>query len=769
MKRISFQTERSQAPSHKIMEQICGAHSFGCNDRYLEKDGKPWLPVMAEFHFTRYSCEDWETELRKIKACGVDIVSSYLFWVFHEEMEGTFNFCGDRDIGRFLQICKEVGLYAFVRIGPWCHGECRNGGFPDWVQQSGLPLRGCDPRYLALVRKLYEAYAEKIKPWLFQNDGPVIGIQLENELTENAPYLAELKKMAVACGLIVPYYTVTGWGAHIADFPRGEVLPVFGAYPAAPWEQHCEPLPPNENYFFTPLRNDPVIGSDQISGRAYKEEDVLQGLPFLTCELGPGVQCTYHRRPVISAMDVAALSWTKLGSGNNLPGYYVFHGGFNPTGGLYQESKASGYPNDLPVSSYDFQAPLGEYGQVRPSYFLLKRLHQFVRCCGEKLAAMETFFPDEMPIGRQDMETPRLALRSDGDGGYLFFNTHQRNHHPAPIQNLEVVIRNDTAQESCYGPLRIPSGICGVFTLGQTWFGVTVEYMTLQPLWVGILDGQQTLVCSALEQVAPELILRGNWNIVCRTAERIVQEQNVTQVQGLKPGRDCVVDIAGENANLRILVLEEADGLRFYPVQKNGTAFAVLSDGIVFEENEKLAVYGKPGARLWTYPCLKDTGACEKSGIFSEYRLPATPFSQLRKATEIQVEYEEKQKITKENPYAPYLFSPPGICPEYRLKIPADLLDGPYDALLRFNIQADVVQLYADQLLIADDFIRGEPWSISLRRIRPYLAEHRELRLKCSPLAPQTEVYLERPVARGQVQLECMDVAIVSVDHLECS
>lgn len=179
------------------MGEKYGNYSFGVTERYLEKNDKTWLPVMGEMHFTRYCCEDWETELKKMKACGVNIIATYLFWIFHEEVQGTFNFSGNRNIAGFLELCKKHGLYAFVRIGPWSHGECRNGGFPDWLMQTGLPLRCRNEEYLALVRKLFMAYADEIKPWLFENGGPVIGMQIENELENDADYLAEVKKIAL--------------------------------------------------------------------------------------------------------------------------------------------------------------------------------------------------------------------------------------------------------------------------------------------------------------------------------------------------------------------------------------------------------------------------------------------------------------------------------------------------------------------------------------------------------------------------------------------
>ena len=103
------------------------------DNRSLRLDGKPWFPVMGEFHYSRYPAEDWRAELLKMKAGGVDIVSTYVFWIHHEEIEGQWDWSGRRDLRKFVQTCGDVGLKVLVRCGPWDHGEVRNGGFPDWV------------------------------------------------------------------------------------------------------------------------------------------------------------------------------------------------------------------------------------------------------------------------------------------------------------------------------------------------------------------------------------------------------------------------------------------------------------------------------------------------------------------------------------------------------------------------------------------------------------------------------------------------------------
>ncbi len=103
----------------------------------------------------------------------------------------------------------------------------------------------------------------------------------------------------------------------------------------------------------------------------------------------------YHRRPVMTADDIAALEVAKLGSGVAAYGYYMFHGGTNPEGSLtsLQESQATGYWNDLPLKGYDFQAPLGEFGQMRPSFSALKSIHLFLDDFGFGPRAHGRLFP----------------------------------------------------------------------------------------------------------------------------------------------------------------------------------------------------------------------------------------------------------------------------------------------------------------------------------------------------------------------------------------
>ena len=448
--------------------------------RYFTRNGKPWIGVMGEFHFSRYSRENWHRELAKMKAGGITIVSTYLFWIYHEEIEGKMDFDGDNDIRAFIEECKDVGLDVVIRIGPWAHGECRNGGFPDWLLKKDYKLRDNNEEYLAIVKKWYQSIYNEVKGLFYKDGGNIIAVQIENEFVDNAEHLAKLKEIAVECGFIAPIYTVTGWNsASGAKIPVDEVVPVFGGYCEAPWENHMNRLSPSPHYFFNRMRNDSAIGTDLI---AKTQSDGWQlpyeRYPFATCELGGGIEVTHHRRPIIKPMDIYAVSLVKLGDGNNLVGYYMYHGGTNKIGELstFNETKATGYPNDYPILSYDFQAPLSEYGEVREQYGLLNMLHMFVNDFGEEFAPMIAVDSGNT-VAADDTNSLRYGMRTNGKSGFVFVNHYQRLTELADIENAVI-----SAENVEFPPIDVKGEVSFFMPFNMKMGDSVLEYATAQPL-----------------------------------------------------------------------------------------------------------------------------------------------------------------------------------------------------------------------------------------------------------------------------------------------
>jgi beta-galactosidase len=406
------------------------ADTFDYTPQFLTKNGSPWFPIMGEIHYSRVPADTWKEELLKMKAGGVTIVSAYTIWIHHEEIEGAWDFTCCRDLRRFVELVQECGMYMLLRIGPWCHGEVRNGGFPDWLLRKGFEPRTNDERYFAEVKKWYAKIYEQVSGLLLKDGGPIIGVQIENEFghcggltgEEGEKHMKRLLAMAKAEGFTVPLYTATGWGGAVT----AGMLPVMGGYVDAPWDPRTTEIEPSGNYVITYERNDHAIGSDFGLGEGITFD--MKKFPYLTAELGGGLEPTFKRRPVPLASDIGAETLVKLASGVNLLGYYMYHGGTNPKGRLstLQESKATGSLNDLPELSYDFFAPLGEYGRANPVYGELKLYSLFAEDFGSDLCRMNAVIPADNPSDPEDTRHVRWSWRSDGNSGYLFINNYVR-------------------------------------------------------------------------------------------------------------------------------------------------------------------------------------------------------------------------------------------------------------------------------------------------------------------------------------------------------
>ena len=170
-------------------------HELLVNNQFMTIDGKPFIPVMGEMHFSRYPKEQWEDAILKMKAAGINIIAFYVIWIHHEEIEGQFDWSGNKDVRGFIKLCQKHGMLVYPRIGPWAHGEVRNGGLPDWIlTKKFLVDRSNDPVYQSYVDRYFKELAGQIHGLMYKDGGPVIGVQLENEYSRGKEHILWLKK-----------------------------------------------------------------------------------------------------------------------------------------------------------------------------------------------------------------------------------------------------------------------------------------------------------------------------------------------------------------------------------------------------------------------------------------------------------------------------------------------------------------------------------------------------------------------------------------------
>ena len=701
------------------------------NNYYLIKGGKPWLPVMGEMHYARYQDDLWDDAIEEMKAGGIDIVATYCFWIHHEEVEGDFDFTGRRNLRRFVEICKDNNMYVCLRIGPWCHGEVRNGGLPDWILKKGFRTRSNNPEYLKYVRILFQQYYDQVKGLLYKDGGPIIGIQLENEYS-GPEHLLELKRIAREVGFDVPIYTVTGW--NDVRIPDKEIIPVQGGYPDDFWSRGYNRNAPSEQFLFmagVPLKTsagtDPLPVLEVYGTRTYDPSKY----PLLTAEVGLGMQWTQRRRPVVDERDAAALMLVKLAGGANCIGYYMYHGGSNPQGKLTTLNETGS--NQCPVISYDFQAAIGEFGETTRKYHVLKLAHYWIQDFGSELAPMIPSMPSKRPSGVADIDTFRCMLRANNDSGYLFFNNYQRYVENQDLDNIQVQIKlaNSTITVPAK-PITIPKDTFGIWPINLDMNGALLEYATAQIFACFPSSDADLYFFFAHDGIAPELVFKSDTisDVEAGDENRVNVDSQQTSISIKDPGLiNTVLVKSGTGKNIRICVMPREQTLHATRLELWDQNRLVVTDGantIASNGDLDILSMGRANGSVWIYPSpdmIQMSGGTLKGkdeGIFRKF-----DWSVAKK----DISVECNQTIQGNNP-------------KYEISVPSNALDAVYDVYLDIAHVCDYMTVKLGDHLIGDWYYIGKDYRPSLRHWGSDVLA-KTISFELTPLTAQTQCYIE--------------------------
>ena len=558
------------------------------NNKYLTLGGKAIIPIMGEIHPTRVNAENWEESILKMKANGINIIAFYIFWIHHEETEGNFNWTGNNNIRNFVELCKKHNVWAYPRLGPWCHGEVRNGGIPDWLmEKKNLKLRSNDGAYQFYADRFYHEIGKQLSVLYYKDNGPIVGVQLENEYWRGKggeSHILWLKETAQKYGIDVPMYTVTGWRS--ASVPENEVIPLWGGYPAAPWNTDVKKINRNESYLFKKPLNDESIGHKENNDR-YSPD--YSPYPYLTCELGVGNQISDHRRPIIDPIDGMTIALSNIASGSNLPGYYVFTGGLNPVGKyttLEEDRLESGYWNEYPDISYDFQAAISEAGEIMPAYHQLKPLHYFLNDFGHLLAPMQPVIPSD----NEDWNDLQYSFRTNGNSGFVFVSNYYRGQKKETKKDVQFTIQlNDETIQIPQKAVDIPDSAVFIWPVNLNLGNALLKQATTQ-LICCVQNGNTTTwffkECRGITSnyiFATENIQQINYQ-----KKTIQSSDNTYQIQDAKTGLSTPILITMENKDEhRIITLSEDESRNFWHFKQGNETYVFLSSANLFIDDQQ--------------------------------------------------------------------------------------------------------------------------------------------------------------------------------------
>lgn len=303
--------------------------------------GSPIKIISGAVHYFRVVPEYWEDRLLKLKAMGCNTVETYVSWNLHEPQEGIFDFEGILNIKRFIEVAQKLDLFVIVRPSPYICAEWEFGGLPAWLlKYDDMKFRCNDQQFLDKVEAYYQQLLKEIISLQVTHDGPIIMMQVENEYGSygnDKAYLYALTEIMEENGVDVPL--VTSDGPWLDMFDNGTIL---------------DKALPTVN-----------CGSEIKKNTKILSEFVGREIPLMVMEFwigwftAWGDEKLHHTKVKEAAKELDDL--LDIGHVN----FYMFHGGTN-----FGFTNGANYYDYLTpdVTSYDYDAPLTEWGDVTEKY-----------------------------------------------------------------------------------------------------------------------------------------------------------------------------------------------------------------------------------------------------------------------------------------------------------------------------------------------------------------------------------------------------------------
>ncbi|XP_064477228.1 beta-galactosidase-like [Ornithodoros turicata] len=332
------------------VHQAFGRRSFTVdyeNDRFL-KDGEPFRYVSGSMHYFRVPKPYWRDRLHKMRMAGLNAVQTYVEWSRHEPEPGKYNFEENYDLPTFLRTAHSEGLLVILRPGPYICAERDNGGLPYWLLRLNphMKYRTSDKTYIAAVDRWMSVLLPLVKPFLYNNGGPIITVQVENEYGQycacDHSYMEHLAS-----------YLWTYLGEDVILFRTD--IPNMNVY-------ECDAI---DGALVTADFNCQSVVSDSLE---VVREAQGRG-PLIVTEYYTGWMDHWGRPHVRVDHDAVLSTFEQILKHNASVNFYMYHGGTNF--GFSSGSNAGEGPQ---VTSYDYGAPLSEAGDPTDLYYKIRAI-----------------------------------------------------------------------------------------------------------------------------------------------------------------------------------------------------------------------------------------------------------------------------------------------------------------------------------------------------------------------------------------------------------
>lgn len=308
-------------------------------------NGKPFVVKAAEIHYPRIPQAYWEHRIKMCKALGMNTICLYVFWNIHEQQEGKFDFTGNNDIAAFCRLAQKHGMYIIVRPGPYVCAEWEMGGLPWWLlKKKDIRLRENDPYFLERVEIFEREVGKQLADLQLSRGGNIIMVQVENEYGSygtDKPYVSNIRDIVRRAGFTDVTLFQCDWASNFTKNGLDDLV----------WTMN----------FGT--------GSN-IDNQFKKLKELRPDSPLMCSEFWSGWFDKWGgRHETRDSKDMVAGLREMLEKGISFS-LYMTHGG--TSFGHWAGANSPGFAPD--VTSYDYDAPINEYGHATPKYYELREM-----------------------------------------------------------------------------------------------------------------------------------------------------------------------------------------------------------------------------------------------------------------------------------------------------------------------------------------------------------------------------------------------------------